>query len=393
MQRFNAYSIFEGVEDIIRSFKLTQGSDAFLQFFLDFVFDYTQRKSQKNISFLEFWEEKNDKLNIVNSDGIPAVQIMTIHKSKGLEFPVVIFPYDLDIYFERSPKAWYSKLDQEDFNGFESILVDSTSRIQKAGVRGEMILESQRKEKQLDSFNLLYVCLTRAVEQLYIISENKEPKERLGWSSLLFKDFLVNRGSWEEGKTIYEFGERKPFNEKQLTTSNAETQTDFISSSWKDHQINIVANSAMLWDSKRGSAIGYCNLIHEMMSHIYSESDVDKTIEGFINKGLLPRAQMADGIKTINSIVLHPELKAYFDPEKKVFTEREILSDSGQILIPDRLVFQGNGVVVIDYKTGLANSEHQRQIDTYARVLEKLKYEVMEKVLVYIDKEITIIKS
>jgi ATP-dependent exoDNAse (exonuclease V) beta subunit len=393
MQRFNAYSIFEGVEDIIRSFKLTQGSDAFLQFFLDFVFDYTQRKSQKNISFLEFWEEKNDKLNIVNSDGIPAVQIMTIHKSKGLEFPVVIFPYDLDIYFERSPKAWYSKLDQEDFNGFESILVDSTSRIQKAGVRGEMILESQRKEKQLDSFNLLYVCLTRAVEQLYIISENKEPKERLGWSSLLFKDFLVNRGSWEEGKTIYEFGERKPFNEKQLTTSNAETQTDFISSSWKDHQINIVANSAMLWDSKRGSAIGYGNLIHEMMSHIYSESDVDKTIEGFINKGLLPRAQMADGIKTINSIVLHPELKAYFDPEKKVFTEREILSDSGQILIPDRLVFQGNGVVVIDYKTGLTNSEHQRQIDAYARVLEKLKYEVMEKVLVYIDKEITIIKS
>ena len=121
--------------------------DAFLQFFLDFVFDYTQRKSQKNISFLEFWDEKSDKLNIVNSDGIPAVQIMTIHKSKGLEFPVVIFPYDLDIYFERSPKAWYKELDEEDFNGFESILVDSTSRIQKAGARGELILESQRKEK------------------------------------------------------------------------------------------------------------------------------------------------------------------------------------------------------------------------------------------------------
>ena len=393
IQQFNTYSIFEGVEDIIRSFKLTQGSDAFLQFFLDFVFDYTQRKSQKNISFLEFWEEKSEKLNIVNSDGIPAVQIMTIHKSKGLEFPVVIFPYDLDIYFERNPKAWYKELDQVDFNGFESILVDSTSRIQKAGTRGEMILESQRKEKQLDSFNLLYVCLTRAVEQLYIISEDKLPKEKLGWSSHLFKDFLENSGHWEAGKLIYEFGERRRLGSKRLSGSHAETQIDFISSSWKDHQINIVANSSLLWDSKRGSAIGYGNLIHEMMSHIYSVSDIDKTIEGFVNKGLLPKAQMADGIKTINSIVLHPELKAYFDPEKKVFTEREILTESGQILIPDRLVFQGKQVVIIDYKTGRANSDHQRQIDAYAMVLEKLKFEVLEKVLVYIDNEITIIKS
>lgn len=393
IRRFNAYSIFEGVEDIIRSFKLTEESDAFLQFFLDFVFDYTQRKSQKNISFLEFWDEKSDKLNIVNSDGIPAVQIMTIHKSKGLEFPVVIFPYDLDIYFERSPKAWYKELDEEDFNGFESILIDSTSRIQKAGARGEMILESQRKEKQLDSFNLLYVCLTRAVEQLYIISENRVAKGRLGWSSLLFKDFLESSAYWEEGKSIYEFGERKRFGAKRLAGSDAETQTDFISSSWKDHQINIVANSSLLWDSKRGSAINYGNLIHEMMSHIYSESDIVKTVEGFVNKGLLPKAERAEGIKTINSIVMHPELKDYFDPEKKVFTEREILTDSGLILIPDRLVFQGNRVAVIDYKTGRANSEHQRQIDTYAGVLEKLKYEVIEKALVYIDKEITIIKS
>ena len=90
---------------------------------------------------------------------------------------------------------------------------------------------------------------------------------------------------------------------------------------------------------------------------------------------------------------MHPELKDYFDPEKKVFTEREILTDSGLILIPDRLVFQGNRVAVIDYKTGRANSEHQRQIDSYAGVLEKLNYEVIEKALVYIDKEITIIKS
>ena len=139
-QKFDQYSIFEGVEDIIRSFHLTKESNAFLQFFMDFVFDFTQRKSQSNISFLNYWEEKKEKLNIVNSDDIKAVRIMTIHKSKGLEFPVVIYPYNLDLYFEREPKAWYKELDEEHFSDFDSILVDASSGIKKTGSTAQIYL-------------------------------------------------------------------------------------------------------------------------------------------------------------------------------------------------------------------------------------------------------------
>ena len=393
IQGFNDYSIFEGVEDIIRSFKLTAFSDAYLQFFLDFVFDFTQRKSQKNSQFLEYWDEKKEKLNIVISDDVQAVRIMTIHKSKGLEFPVVIYPYDLDVYFERSPKAWYKELDGDDFNGFESILVDSTSRIEKAGAHGKSILKNQKEEKELDSFNLLYVCLTRAIEQLYVITESKKPNELFNWSSHLLRDFLISKDLWDEQQFIYEFGEKKRKSVKPSLNNTAETQREFISSSWKDHEINIVTSSSLLWGEKREAAIDYGNLIHEMMSVIYTEDDIEKTLESYVNKGLMPKDIKEANRKVIKEIVNHPELKSYFDKSAQIITERDILTDTGQVIIPDRLVFNGKEVVIIDYKTGKPSLNHQRQIDNYALVLQKMKFDVVHKILVYIDSEIKIIKS
>ncbi len=392
IQTFNEYSILEGIEDLIRCFRLATDSDAFIQFFLDFVFDYTQRKSQKNISFLEYWEEKGSRLNIVSSEDIKAVRIMTIHKSKGLEFPVVIFPYNLDIYFERDPKAWYKGLPQDEYNGFDNILVNSSSGIRKTGILGKTIFEEQQKEKELDSFNLLYVCLTRAIEQLYVISELKKPGGNLGTSSQLFVDFLKHQGKWDENKMNYEFGHSQRTSIQDLSKNQAELQKEFISSSWKDHQIHIVANSEILWDKARAEAIGYGNLIHEMMADIIDESHVERTLERSMQKGGLQESSFLEIHSLVLEIVKHPQLNAYFKVGLEVFTEREILTDSGQIVIPDRLVFQGKKVTIIDYKTGKPSGNHELQIDNYALVLQKLNFEVLEKILVYIDEEITVVK-
>ena len=393
VHRFDQYSIFEGVEDMIRSFHLTRESDAFLQFFMDFIFDYTQRKSQSNISFLTYWEEKKEKLNIVNSDDIKAVRIMTIHKSKGLEFPVVIFPYNLDLYYEREPKAWYKELEEDHFSDFDSILVDASSGIKKTGQHGTAIFDKQRAEKELDSFNLLYVCLTRAVEQLYVLSEMKTSRGVLASSAELFIDFLNSRGKWEEGLLRYEFGQSMRIGTKSTSGIVAENQTEFISSPLTDHQIHIVANSETLWDTERNQAIGYGNLIHEMMAEIKSEEDVDKTLDLFLNKGLLENSALPTIRSLILKIICHPSLKAYFKEGLVIINEREILTESGEIVIPDRLVIDGQKVTVIDYKTGKPNISHQLQIDNYAVVLQKMNFEVLEKILVYLDEEITVIKS
>lgn len=110
-------------------------------------------------------------------------------------------------------------------------------------------------------------------------------------------------------------------------------------------------------------------------------------------KGLLQTQSFSEIHKQILEIVNHPQLNAYYKEGREVLTEREILTDSGQVIIPDRLVFDEKSVTIIDYKTGKPNKNHQLQIDNYAVVLQKLNFKVIDKILVYIDEEITVVKS
>ncbi|MCK4561398.1 MAG: UvrD-helicase domain-containing protein [Flavobacteriaceae bacterium] len=391
-QNFNQSPFYEAIEEIIRSFNLTNESDAYLQFFLDFIFEFVQKKSQKSIDFLAYWEQKKEKLSIVASNNKNAVQIMTIHKSKGLEFPVVIFPYDLDIYRQLDPKAWFDNLDRENYNGFESILVSAFPNIENTGDYGKQIYKEQQEELELDNFNLLYVTLTRAKEQLYIISENREVKDKPRLYSHFFIDFLKTSGMWEEDKLVYEFGESSRLSKKEKEVIDVEIQQSFISTSWQDHQINIVANSSLLWDTERGEAIRFGNLIHEMMSKIISEKDIENTIIQFINKGFLEKKKKGEIKSIILSIVNHEQLKAYFQEDSTVMNEREILTEDKQILIPDRLIFNENKVTIIDYKTGKPDKKHQYQIESYASVLQNMNFVIDEKLLVYIDDKIEVLK-
>ncbi len=391
-EKFDQSPFYESVEEIIRSFKLLNESDAYIQFFLDFVLEYTQRKSQNNAIFFEVWEQKKDKLSIVASDNKNAVQIMTIHKSKGLEFQVVIYPYDLDIYKQINPQAWYNKLNKEDYNNFDSILVSSSSQIEYTGDHGKEIFKNQTEELELDNFNLLYVALTRAKEQLFIISELKKAKDKLKLYSHFFIDFLKENDLWVEDKSVYKFGNEKRLSVKGQDMINVEVQKEFISTPWQDHQIHIVASSELLWDAERGEAIAFGNLIHEMMATIISKKDIDKTIIRFTNKGLLSINDQEEIKNTINKIVNHKDLAPYFVEGKVVMNERKILTNEDQILIPDRLVFDENKVTIIDYKTGKQEQKHVLQINNYALTLQDINYKINEKLLVYIGEEIIIKK-
>jgi len=123
VELFQQIPFYEKIEEIIRCFGLIETSDAYVQFFLDEVVNQ-QRKGTGIQEFLDFWEVKKDKLSIVSSEDSDAVQIMTIHKSKGLEFPVVIFAYDLEIYRQINPKVWFSNSSFSDYEGFSELLID-----------------------------------------------------------------------------------------------------------------------------------------------------------------------------------------------------------------------------------------------------------------------------
>lgn len=393
LREFGQMPYYESVEYLIRSFKLTKNSDAYLQFFMDFVFEFSIRRSKSNIDFLEYWNQKKDKLSVIASNNANAVQIMTIHKSKGLEFPVVIYPYDLDVYYLKDPKVWIQNLNESLYHGFDSFRINSSSSIEHIGEAGEKLFRTQQSESELDNFNLLYVALTRAMEHLYIVSEINNAKDKLKTFAHFFIDYLKKSNCWVDGKTTYDFGSRKRLSVKESNEELTEIQHELISTSWKDHQFNIVANSSTLWGSEREDAIKFGNMIHELLSGVFTEKDISNNVNKYVEQGLLGKDKKDEIEKVIREIVNHEALKLYYQSDKTIFTEREILTKDKQVLIPDRLVFDGDKkVTIIDYKTGKPEKSHHNQVEKYAMTLSQMGFEITKKILVYIDKKIIVIE-
>jgi len=393
--RFLQLPIYEAIESIVRQFKLNASSNAFVQFFLDEVLDYSQKYNTSISGFLDFWERKKDNLSIVSPQGENAVQIMTIHKSKGLEFPVVIFPYaNQGIYFDLNPKVWFP-VDKNHFNGFSHLYLNLNKDLEDYNETSNTIYNNYQSELELDSINLLYVVLTRAAEQLYIISEfdvdKKTQTEKLNNYSGLFINYLKSINKWEENTYTYSFGVPIKTSEEKTTTHNTIYQDQFISTAKEEHNLNIVTNSGYLWDTLQEKAIEKGNLIHNIMSEIKTTEDVESVLSDFENSGKINDLQHVELKTMVYDIVNHSQLHSYFNSDCTIYNEQDIITQKGHLLRPDRIVINSkNEAVIIDYKTGLTNSKHQEQLYDYQLVLEDMNFKVIKKILIYINDEITI---
>ena len=390
---FHQLPFYEKIEEIIRGFNLVKSSDAYIQFFLDIVLE-EQRKGTDINEFLEFWEQKKERLSIVAPESTSAVQIMTIHKSKGLEFPVVIFPSDVDIYRQVKPKSWLDEL-PEMYDGFKELLVDYSKNLSIVSERGLAIYNQQREALELDNFNLLYVTLTRAVEQLHIITERKisaKGDENTNFYSGVFINYLKQNNLWEEAILEYSFGSENRVSEKNNEGSVAQIHDKFISTPWQEHNIILLPGASKLWNTEQGEAVNFGNLFHEIFSKIITKNDVDNIVSQYYKQGVIDVKQSEFILQSIYNVVNHPELAAYFTEGNTVFNEREIVALDNQVIIPDRLVFtKENEIVIIDYKTGVASTKHHQQLLKYERVLKTMDVKVDKKLLIYINKKIDII--
>ena len=392
INRFHQFTFYEKIEEIIRGFHLIDSSDAYVQFFLDVVLEQ-QRKATDIVSFLDYWEHKKDTLSIVAPEGVNAVQIMTIHKSKGLEFPVVIFPCDVDIYRQIKPKVWLDDL-PSDFDNFKSLLVNYTKDLSYVSQKGLTLYNHQREELELDNFNLLYVALTRAVEQLYIITEKKtsvKGEENTNFYSGVFINYLKKELLWKDELLHYSFGKIKRSSPKKADFNLAETHSNFISSSWQDHNIILLASASRLWDTLQGEAINFGNLFHEILSKIITEKDVLSVLDEYHQQNLVNDLQKDALTQKIIKIIHHPKLQKWYSNAVIVFNEREIVDVDNQVIIPDRLCFEEKAVTIIDYKTGAPSAEHAQQLLKYERVLLTMNFTINKKILVYINDNIDVV--
>lgn len=384
-----ALPIYDAVEYIIHVFIDIKQIDAYLQFFLDEVFAFANKQAGDIHSLLSYWERVKDKKSISAPEGENAVQIMTIHKSKGLQFPIVILPFITQKMDDTGlEKFWIPT--QNPTMPFE--LASGKSSI-FAEMEGEVaeIFKNLKQNTIFNAINLLYVAMTRAERELYIFTKYNEKKEGTSFDKNsypeLFYHYLQSIGQWEEGKFNYQFGSNFPFEEKLEETKN----TYSLQFQPSNRSLGVVTNADFLWNDQLQAALLKGNRIHAIMAGISIKEDINLALKKAIQQEKILAEEETMYREELYQIIEHTELSPYFEKTWKSLNEQEIAFNQ-RVYRPDRICIQNKDAVVIDYKTGAPNLNHQLQIMDYKKAVEGLSYTVQKCFLVYLNHVVEVVE-
>ncbi|MBA0885379.1 UvrD-helicase domain-containing protein [Flavobacterium undicola] len=405
-QNIRKKSLYEAVEIIVSKFlsptfstralanwRSKGDGNAYVQYFLDIVLERDVRNQAGIADFLIFWDKNGEKFSIPSPEGNNAVRIMTIHKSKGLEFPVVIMPFAEEDY-NRKPKdkLW---LDAEEMDlGLPKVLIDNSSAVEGFGEEAKLVYDQKKQEELLDNVNVLYVALTRAEEQLYVISNmnlsrnGEVPKNNM---CTFFINYLLNKGVFDENILEYEFGNAVKISSetKHVDTSKP---IENVAETLNPKNIKIAQREALMWGTHQQESIEYGNVVHEILSFVKTKNDVDLAVDKAIENGLINFIQKELVYKTIQEIVNHAALELFFAEGNEVLNEQTIIQKEGSLIKPDRMVVtKENKVFLLDYKTGVHNAKYQKQLENYQVAIELMGFDVERKSLVYIGQKMEVI--
>ncbi|MBR5081168.1 MAG: UvrD-helicase domain-containing protein [Bacteroidales bacterium] len=397
-----ATCLYDLCANLLRIFRFDTIHDAFLNYFMEEVFKSQSGINEGIADFLTYWDTKQDKLAVMSVSG-NAVKIMTIHKSKGLEFPVVIYPeaiVDLDEKLNAS-KAAEEWLRPEDL-GFVAIpnLDKVLFKLDKnAANMGEKALEKVNKEKEsnrLDNLNLLYVAFTRAVQRLYVIAkQGKEDKPNLLKEFLADKEqFKVLEDGFEEA-LVYRFGSPDFMKPKEKEKEEKkELKTDSVAGDWFG-KIDVDPNPTLVWQSKSDKLLPreWGELVHSILAKIRTSDDMELVLSPYLSDSTIDEKTAGWIRDKFIQMAQNPQIAAAFSLLAKVKTECEILypNAKGKVIRLDRYAELPDVIYLIDYKTGKKDEEHKNQVQTYSNALREMTDKEILAFLVYLsEKEIDV---
>ena len=375
--------LYQLIEQLIMILNLKE--DIYVQFFLDFVLDYSEKQINGLSAFLHFWEQQRDKQAIVIPEGLDAVKIMTIHKSKGLAFNVVMIPFNWEDT-QNLKEVWVNTSDY-----FNKTLPFSLIPLAKS-TEYSFFKETYLKETSLsllDNMNKLYVAMTRARQRLYIFSKEFPVKPS--------KDF-VRKG--QLNSFLYHFSNHYPIilgsgnSNDDICLSNTNLNKSFLVNKvkkvdWRE-VVSLKHSAEEIWDiENNNSKKDWGKLLHKALSNIHYKEETEDVLNRLFISGQCNEENFQRLSREVYMLLEDPNIAKYFTKNWHVKTEKEILTNTGRTYIPDRLLFdkQSDQVIIIDYKTGEEKDRHIKQIRDYANALKKMGYNNIKEILIYTSKK------
>ena len=383
---FNADTLFssplyEMVEYIMHVFSLwDNGQDAYLLRLLDYVEEFSSQNASSVSSFLSHWDKVKEKISISSPSDADAVRLLTIHKSKGLEYPVVIFPF-ASWNIKEDEEVWVKPPKNDIFNALPTSYI-KLSDVKKAGLTD--VASPYESKIKLDNMNIFYVAMTRPSHQLHIITTINEKSGISQCFSMFLDKTPACHDQDPDNIYVYSCGERRLEKKDPDKVSTTYILKNMGCVLWKD-RLKVSLSWKKPWSTTGESAIEYGNKLHEILSSVDTSDDVEIAVGRAVVSGTIDQSRVDDVVSAVKSIVTHPLLKDYYSSEYTAMNERELLTPDGDTLRPDRVCLNGKNAVVIDYKTGAPKNAHKNQVLSYTSVLQSIGYSVEKCLLVYIN--------
>ena len=410
-------SLIDLVDEIYSLFSLDslEGQSAYVCTFYDTLNEYLRDHPADIDDFIEEWEDTLSS-NTIQSDEVDGIRLITIHKSKGLEYDNVLIPFcDWELEKTNGITIWCSGDDKEKpYGELPLIPVDYSSKM--LGTVFEDDYKEEHLQNTVDNMNLLYVAFTRAGKNLFITGKKyKEKTSGKGERSHIIQYIIEELVKELPGAIISDAGNDGPISFELGTLSNCKervekkkaTENPFELSP-KTHKLKIEtfphpvsfrqSNKSHDFikgedidpsDAKRYIRVG--NVLHQLFSTILTEADIEPRLKELEQAGIIYNDDITSRElqNKISCALSNEKVKNWFSPRWKLFNECTILDydkETGDVYEhrPDRVMTDGKEMIVVDFKFGKPRDEYHEQVQRYMRLLMRMGYKQVSGYIWYV---------
>ncbi len=384
--------LFDLVAQLFLIFDFRERADVFLQRLQDLLLEQSQRGVHSIHTFLEWWEEQGSTETISGNENANAVRLMSVHKSKGLEAPIVFIPF-ADYSFlpnARLHSFWTSQL--PDYLSDLAFVPLSYSKRSLVNTDFEPAFKEETLEGVMDALNKTYVAFTRAREKLYISGPHQPPSSSTGFHSI--HHFLETIMEEMDGVKINEINNILIYENKSILINHLEPEEEkplslvatYPNASYIDH-LSIRPDSNrffMLQGTESAENINLGRHVYEVLSLMRSAEEGTAVVSQLVADGLIQVRDQAVITDRVTRLMQHEQISEWFGPGYEVFTERELLHD-GKVMKPDRIMVKDDTAVVVNYHKEKEEQLHEARLKQYVEAVKNLGYTQTRGYLVYVE--------